>query len=149
MKPHILGKYISILHRHKQRYVNQRMRDDGLGYAGYNFLIYVLKHEGCSQKDMCRDLAIDEAQATRKINRMVQEGYLSRVKEGRGYSLRVDRRGREVLPRLYQTLDEWWNAVLEGMPERDVEELAACLARMAERARRQSEGEEDNGHGEQ
>lgn len=143
MQQRILGKYISILHRHKQRYINQRLREDGLGYAGYNFLLYIQKNEGCSQKDMCCDLALDEAMATRKMNQMEGEGYLRRKKEGREYALYLDQRGREILPQVYEVLNDWWNYLLDGIPEKEIVQLQARLEQMAERAKQIAAGKEE------
>lgn len=138
-----LGKSISILHRHRQRYVNQRIREDGLGLAGYNFLLYVQSHSGCCQKEVCRHFAIDEAQATRKVNQPVQEGYLRREKSGRGYSLFLDRRAEAILPSIRQLLDDWWGVILEGLSQEEREQLTAQLSKMAHRALALTEGEEE------
>lgn len=139
-----LGNYISILHRHKQRYINQQMKKDGLGYAGYNFLLYIEKHEGCSQKDICRHLAIDEALATRKVNQMVAGQYLRRQREGRGYALYLDEHGRDILPTLDRLLDRWWVHVLGDMPETEVESFRRQLEQMADRAMEMTTGDEEN-----
>lgn len=138
-----LGKSISILHRHRQRYVNQNIREEGLGLAGYNFLLYVQSHSGCCQKDLCRHFAIDEAQVTRKVNQLVQEGFLRREKAGRGYSLWLDRRGEEIMPSIRQLLDEWWAIILEGFPQEEREFLLDRLQTMAHRAIQLTIGEEE------
>ncbi len=77
----LLGKYISILHRQEQKSLNVSLKQYGLGYSSYNFLLYISRNEGSSQKDICQTLAINEALATRTMKKLEQKGYIIRKKE--------------------------------------------------------------------
>ena len=84
----LLGKYISILHRQEQKSLNVSLKQYGLGYSSYNFLLYISRNEGSSQKDICQTLAINEALATRTMKKLEQKGYIIRKKELNRVNLR-------------------------------------------------------------
>ncbi len=129
-----LGRLISILHRREQRYVNQRLQEENLGFTAYNFILYLFDHQGCSQKELCRALFIDEALATRKVQQLETEGYVRRVKEGRGYALFLTTKGIDILPQLQRILEDWWLAVLRDFHADETELLLDQLEHMAKRA---------------
>lgn len=68
------GKYIAVLHRQEQKYINRVMKSYGLGYSCYNFLLYLSRNEGVSQKALCRDMVIDEALAARAMKKLEGQG---------------------------------------------------------------------------
>ena len=70
MENRALGKSIAILHRREQKYMISKMKELGIGYSGYNFLLYLEIHSGSSQKQMCEAFAVDDALAVRKMKRL-------------------------------------------------------------------------------
>ena len=74
----ILGKYISILYRQERKLLNYIMREYDLGYSSYNFILYISSHPGSSQKEVCQNMVIDEALATRSMKKLERQGYLTR-----------------------------------------------------------------------
>lgn len=51
MENRALGKSIAILHRREQKYMISKMKELGIGYSGYNFLLYLEIHSGSSQNN--------------------------------------------------------------------------------------------------
>lgn len=80
MENRALGKSIAILHRREQKYMISKMKELGIGYSGYNFLLYLEIHSGSSQKEMCEALAVDEALAVRTMKRLEETGFIIRKK---------------------------------------------------------------------
>ena len=70
MQRRTLGKSISVLYRREQRYVNQMLKEYGLGYSDYNFLMYLSANEGCSQKEMSQAMSVDEALTVRVVRKL-------------------------------------------------------------------------------
>ena len=48
----------------------QTMKEYGIGYSSYNFLFYLSANPGCSQKEMCENMAVDEALAVRMMKKL-------------------------------------------------------------------------------
>ena len=95
MENRALGKSIAILHRREQKYMISKMKELGIGYSGYNFLLYLEIHSGSSQKEMCEALAVDEALAVRTMKRLEETGFIIRKNRKKRKMLRnpFDRKG--------------------------------------------------------
>lgn len=139
MQRRVLGKCISVLHRREQRYVNQQLKEYGLGYSDYNFLMYLSFNEGCSQKEMSRNMAVDEALTVRVVKKLQEQGYIIRKKNpknNRRYEIYLSEAGKELLPKLKNCLTSWWNQVTEGMSEQEQEDLIQGMEALAEQSKR-------------
>ncbi len=133
----LLGKYISILHRQEQKSLNVSLKQYGLGYSSYNFLLYISKNEGSSQKDICQTLAINEALATRTMKKLEQKGYIIRKKEEndqRSYALYLTEHGREIIPKLIDAVYQWWEELTSDFDENQSSLLIAQLEQMTEKS---------------
>ena len=125
----ILGKYISILYRQERKLLNYIMREYDLGYSSYNFILYISSHPGSSQKEVCQNMVIDEALATRSMKKLVRQGYLTRRREaldGRTYSLFLTPQGQELVPVIRRALEQWWEQ-LTAQADLSQEELEIIL----------------------
>lgn len=133
------GKYISVLHRQEQKYVTGAMKEYGLGYSSYNFLLNISEWEGCSQKQLCRHMAMDEALATRTIRSLVEQGYVVRKQEDfdrRSYSLYMTDQGKALIPLIRSTLIQWWSDITCDFNEEERTLLMAQLKQMSEKTLR-------------
>ena len=125
----ILGKYISILYRQERKLLNYIMREYDLGYSSYNFILYISSHPGISQKEVCQNMVIDEALATRSMKKLERQGYLTRRREaldGRTYSLFLTPQGQELVPVIRRALEQWWEQ-LTAQADLSQEELEIIL----------------------
>ncbi|HJC62687.1 MAG TPA: MarR family transcriptional regulator [Candidatus Blautia merdavium] len=126
MQRRTLGKSISVLYRREQRYVNQMLKEYGLGYSDYNFLMYLSANEGCSQKEMSQAMSVDEALTVRVVRKLQKQGYIIRSKapqNSRRYEIYLTEEGKELIPKLRSCLTSWWDQVTEGMPWEEQEVL--------------------------
>lgn len=131
-----LGKYIAVLHRQEQKYINRMMKRYGLGYSCYNFLLYLSRNEGVSQKALCRDMVIDEALAARAMKKLEGQGYVRRDKKegGRTYQLFLTEKGHALIPALRAAVAGWWQTLTAGWDETQRAWLMAELPVMAAKA---------------
>ena len=132
----MFGKYIAILHRQEHRYINQKVQEHGLGPSVYA-LFYLAKHEGVSQKQLCEDMAIDEAVMTRSMKKLEEQGLVTRRKNAndlRCYSLYLTERGRAFIPVLTQLGCDWWSSITEGFSDEELVTFLALCERMAQNA---------------
>lgn len=138
----VLGKYISVISRREQKYLNAVMQPYGLGFSSYNFLLFLAKNEGCTQKELCQSMGIDEAVATRSMKRMEKEGYVRRIRseeDGRKYALYLSDKGKKLIPVIRGALEEWWDRVLEDCRLEQQEHLLSLMQTLSESAVRISD----------
>lgn len=113
------------------------MQPYGLGFSSYNFLLFLAKNEGCTQKELCRNMGIDEAVATRSMKKMEKEGYVSRIRseqDSRKYALFLTEKGRKLIPVIRTVLEEWWNQVLQDVPQEQQNYLLPLMEHISENA---------------
>lgn len=134
MENHILGKSIAILHRREQRYMIGMMKEFGIGYSGYNFLFYLSANSGSSQKEMCENMAVDEALAVRTMKKLQEQGFIERKENGRSYAVYLTEKGEAMIPQMRKALDVWWSQVLSELSEKERQMMVGSLEKMAYRA---------------
>lgn len=134
MENRILGKSIAILHRREQKYMTKTMKEYGIGYSGYNFLFYLSAHPGSSQKEMCENMAVDEALAARTMKKLLEQGFIERKKSeenGRSYAVYLTVKGEETIPKMRKALAVWWSQVLSVLSEEEQRMMVRGLEKMA------------------
>ncbi len=135
----LMGKYISILHRQEQKYLGRVLQTDALGISGVNFLLYLARNEGVSQKRLCETLAIDEALGTRSLKKLAEEGFLERKRDEadlRSYALFLTPKGKKLVPEIRHAIESWWSEMMQRLPfdEAETLRLMAQLEQMANAA---------------
>lgn len=134
MENRVLGRSIAILHRREQKYMIQKMKEYGSGYSSYNFLFYLSAYPGSSQKEMCENMAVDEALAVRTMKKLQEQGLIQRKKgagNGRSYAISLTPKGEELIPRLRNALAEWWSQVLSVLPKEEQQNMVEKIEKMA------------------
>lgn len=130
----LLGKFISILHRQEQKNINTVLKEYGLGFSGYNFLIYISKNEGTSQKKLCQTLVMDEALATRTMKNLEERGFITRLKDkkdARSYAVYLTEDGHKLIPEIKKSLTTWWETLSMNMTESEISYFIELLQTMA------------------
>lgn len=136
------GKYISILSRQEQRYMKEELKRYDLGYTSYKFLFYIASHKGCSQKDICNYMALNEAVATRTVRELQEKGFVKREKRednARMYEISLTEKGNEILPYIKETLYKWWSYLTDMLSQEETEKLLFQLKKMSEKIERTEE----------
>lgn len=137
MENRVLGRSIAILHRREQKYMTQTMKEHGIGYSSYNFLFYLSAYPGSSQKEMCENMAVDEALAVRTMKKLQTQGLIERkksVENGRSYAIYLTEKGEEMIPRLRSALTGWWTQVLSVLPEEEQQRMINEVEKMAKQS---------------
>lgn len=86
---------------------------------------------GCTQQYICDQLKIDKVSMVRKIQFLLQEGYIKKIlnpDDRRAYRVELTARSRQILPDIHQAIDEVNNAALRGIPKNKIRELYSHLS---------------------
>lgn len=142
MQEGCFGKYIAVLHRQEQKYVNRVMKRYDLGYSCYNFLLYLSRKEGASQKALCTDMVIDEALAARVMKKLEAQDYVRREKPagGRTYRLFLTEKGQALVPVLREAVSGWWEKLTADWDDAHRVWFLAELPAMAAKAGKMIDG---------
>ena len=135
MENRILGKSVAILHRREQKYMTKTMKEYGIGYSSYNFLFYLSANPGCSQKEMCENMAVDEALAVRMMKKLQEQGLIEReksVENGRSYAIYLTEKGRKAYHHHAEYHEQMTDAVMRQLNEEEIGVLVKTLNGLSE-----------------
>ncbi|MCR1842535.1 MarR family winged helix-turn-helix transcriptional regulator [Murimonas intestini] len=136
MQPFI-GRYISILYRQEQKYMSGLLSEYDFGFSSFNFLLYIARNEGVSQKQLCTILALDESLATRELRRLEEKKLILRDRDPldqRSYCVYLTEEGRKLVPIFRREVRGWWKQLMAGMDDEEKELLSRQLEKMADHA---------------
>lgn len=131
------GRWISLLYRYGQIFVNKELEPYAIGKGQFLFLLALYKQDGMRQEELVHLLKMDKGTTARAINKLEKAGYVRR--EPARDDLRVNQvfltsQALEFRPKLAAILLRWSEIISAGMTGEEVEQTFSLLARMAENA---------------
>lgn len=132
-----IARWISVLHRQFQIYLNRELKDYDIHSSEYIFLVNLDKEKGVSQEKLSASLFIDKAATARAIARMEQLGYVQRTRDpfdGRSNLVTLTAKGLEMRRIIKSKLAHWRQTISEGLSEEQIEDMIAQLQRMSKNA---------------
>ena len=139
-------KNINIIGRCAGAYRSDRLRDTGLGPCHHSYILTVCREPGISQERLAQSICINKSNVTRHLSALEEMGYVERRpsdEDRRETLVFPTQKALDVLPTVRAVIKEWNEYLTEGMDEEELEIFAETLSRIAERARKYSEGREN------
>jgi len=131
------ARWVSVLYRHGQSYIDSKLRPIGLGKGQYLFLIKLYENDGLRQDDLATILKFDKATVARAISRMEKNGFITRKtdpEDRRAKRVYLTGRAIEVKPVLLNILYEWTDTLVDSFTESEKKDAISLLIRMATNA---------------
>ncbi|WP_313892436.1 MarR family transcriptional regulator [Psychrobacillus sp.] len=113
-----IGRWISLLHRYGNVYMNDRLKEFDLGAGQYQFLAVLYQNERISQDEIAYLLKMDKGTAARAIAKLEMEGYVERkvfVVDKRIKKLYLTEKAHTFEPKLTSILQEWKTILAKGL----------------------------------
>lgn len=120
----------TILHRRFSLYVADRMKEIGLSYGSMFPIIFIGRHENCTQSELTSALNLDWGHCQRLVLKLESDGFISRVKCSRSYHLCLTEKGKECFDVIYKSFYDWDEAVFKDFDEEDKENLLMLLRKI-------------------
>ena len=139
-----IGKWVSIIHRQSQIYINNELKQYDINSSEYIYLVNLASNEGVNQKYLSDMLCIDEALTTRVIRSLEKKEYVIREKnleDKRAYNVKLTEKGRKIQPIIVEKLKCWTEILSAGMDEEQVDFIIDNLMSMANNAMIMNRGE--------
>ena len=139
-----IGKWISILHRQSQIYINRELKPYGLNSSEYIYLVNLAsENEGVNQKYLSDKIIIDDALTTRAMKSLEDKGYIIREKstsDKRSYNVKLTEKGVKIQPVILEILKNWTEIISEGMNEEEKDAIIQKLTVMSNNALKVTRG---------
>ena len=139
-----IGKWISIIHRQSQIYLNRELKKYDLNSSEYIYLINLSdSKEGINQKQLSDMIYIDDALTTRSMKSLEDKGYLTReksTKDKRSFNIKLTKKGRDMVPLIHQILNNWTGIISENINEKETEHIIEKLMTISDNALKATKG---------
>ncbi len=129
-----IGRWISLLHRYGNVYMNEQLKEYNLGAGQYQFLATLYKNEGVSQDELACILKIDKGTAARAIAKLEKEGYIERKVfsvDKRIKKLYLTDKGYAFEAKLNAILSGWKNIITKDLSCDEQESALKLLNKMS------------------
>lgn len=132
---HVPQNFILLLHhfyRSFAAFTGEQLQAVGLNFGLLFFVIYVGKHPGCSPSELTKALYLDWGYSQRSLNKLAADGFLSKEKHGRSYTLTLTDRGQQAFVVSHQVFFTWDDTRLANLNDTEKGQLLALLQKAAE-----------------
>lgn len=119
-----IGRQLSLFHRYKHIYISHQFSQFGIGAGQYMFLLHINEHEGLSQKELSQSLRIDKGTTTKAIKKLIEQGLITcscSCYDKRQHEVYVTEKGKEILPKLEQIINDFYSQLCQGLSHEDLE----------------------------
>lgn len=133
-----ISKYISIIFRHSQLYIYNRLKKYGIGRGQQTLLLTLYEKGAMTQEQLARHLKIDKANIARSIDKLEAEGYVIRQRcenDKRAYHILLTDKAYEVREEIIKTVTNWSDVLTKGMSEDEQVLTLRLLSKMLDNAR--------------
>jgi DNA-binding MarR family transcriptional regulator len=134
MKKESVAKWISVLHRQFQIYLNRELKDYDINSSEYIFLVNLYEKDGVSQEQLSTNLFINKAATTRAISRLEKLGYVKRIRDpydNRAYLVTLTAKGLKMRDFIRTKLDNWTEIVSSSLTIEEADDLVQKIKQMS------------------
>lgn len=129
-----IGKWISIIDRYSQMYIERAYRDSDLGQGQIYLLLTLFQQDGVSQDALSKQLKLDKTTVTRAMKKLEESGYITRVpsSEDRRINLvYLTDKANGIHQEILSTMLQWTDILSEGFALEEKELFLNMLQRTA------------------
>ncbi len=127
-----LSYYSTVFYRSFAAFTSEQLQTVGLNFGLLFFVIYVGKHPGCSPSELTKALHLDWGYSQRSLNKLAEDGFLTKEKSGRSYALTLTDKGQQAFSISHQVFSTWDDAHLANLDSTEKDQLLALLQKAAE-----------------
>ena len=114
-------------------FTGDKLQEVGLNFGLLFFIVYIGKRPNCTPSELTKELSLDWGHSQRCINRLVDDGLITKEKNGRHYMLNLTERGQQAFTIAHQAFFDWDAAFMTGLTPKEKAQLLALLEKAAER----------------
>lgn len=128
--------YITELRRDFTEYCEKELASDNITLGLLYPIIYIAKHEGCTQKELANSLSVDNGYITRTIKKLESLQMVKRVANSddkRAMNLFLTENGRKVFLKSHTLFKKWDEKIFSTISTQEREQIMKSMQRIKER----------------
>ncbi len=118
-------KYDYMILKYHHRFLEEKFKGLSINRSEAPFLKTIYKRGTIKMNDLIATLFFHKSHTTRSINRLVQDGYVTKDKDPedlRGYILSITDKGASLAKKIIKILDEW-EELMDSFLEKEEQEF--------------------------
>ena len=128
-----LSYYITMLYRSFADFTGDKLQEVGLNFGLLFFIVYIGKKPNCTPSELTKALSVDWGHSQRCINRLTDDGFITKEKSGRHYLLNLTERGQAAFEAAHRIFFDWDDRFMTNLTAKEKEQLLALLEKATER----------------
>lgn len=144
--PTLMGS-INVIARCARLYRNDMLKKYGIHGTMDVIILRVCKEPGLSQDEIAKLVCIDKSNASRKVAKLVEKGYLRRESSENDKRVQLvypTQTGLEICEEIRTILCRWSADMTEGLPDEQAQIMLEGLGMILERARKYADEREED-----
>jgi DNA-binding MarR family transcriptional regulator len=104
-------------------YANRQLKDIDISSGLVYFIIELSQVEWLNLSDLSTAVGVDNAYATRAVNKLSALGYVNKVQDEqdrRAYRISLTASGRQIAERVTETMQQWVEIITAGVSLEDI-----------------------------
>ncbi|OPA80546.1 MarR family transcriptional regulator [Paenibacillus selenitireducens] len=133
MQKESIGRLISLINRHHQKYLTKALEPYQIGSGQYAFLKVILRNPGINQDQLTYELKFDKATTARSVKKLEEVGYIERIvdeKDRRAFKLYPTRKAKAFEPTLQDVLGQSNEKLIQYLQPEEEEQLVRLLQKI-------------------
>ncbi|SMB79499.1 DNA-binding transcriptional regulator, MarR family [Desulfonispora thiosulfatigenes DSM 11270] len=129
-----IGRWVSILYRLGQSYLDRKLKEIDLSCGQFPFLMLLFKKDGVSQDSLAKSLCIDKGTTARAVKKLEASGYVKRVEcfeDKRINKVILTQKANEIEPQIELIISQWTELLTKDFELEEKEIALKLLKRMA------------------
>ncbi len=137
MQKFLPGKWVALIYRSTQMFINNELAGTGIGAGQYPFLLYIGRCSGQTQDEISKSLCFDKGTTARAIKRLEKAGYIRREvseTDHRKNHVFITKTGARMRLKIRAMLEDWHKKLFVGISDEMRDEISERLQQMATQA---------------
>ena len=129
-----LGLLVSMIHRTRMMYLNDRMKNLDITAGQFPFIVVLSHEEGITQDELAAHFHIDKGTVARALRKLEDKKYLFRKVDAlnrRRYLIYLTEKGRKAVPKIISIDKEWEDSMCSEFSEEEYQNLFGILKVLA------------------
>lgn len=129
-----MNKYISIIHRKFQVYLNKELEKIDINSSEFMYLTTLYRCNEVTLTELSTLISVDNAQSTRIIKKLYQRGLVSKIRsdsDKREFKIALSDKGRQMIPIIKEALISWNEIVNKNLSQEDIDKVTQILETVA------------------
>ena len=129
---------INVVSRCQKAFLEERLKEMGLGGRHHTYLLHVAKKPGISQEELAREVCVNKSSVARGLANLEAMGYVERrnsEQDNRVLQLYPTQKTMDSLPQIRAALTEWNGYLTADFTDEEMSQFEQVLNRVVERAK--------------